>query len=146
MDNWSIELLLKSFPCYQGVYALNKIPKLKKLPCAIIINTDPSSKPGQHWVSVMIDEEGNGEYFDSFGVQPYLKEIIHYLDNSCSNGWCYNPIALQSTFSTTCGHYCVLYVMLRCLGYTYDEYINKFSCNTLENDSIMIKIFGNYSF
>jgi hypothetical protein len=146
MDSWTIDKLLKRFPCYQGVYALDKIPKLKKLPCAIIINTDPASKPGEHWVSVIIDEEGNGEYFDSFGLQPLHEEIIKYLDKYCSSGWCFNPIALQSTISTTCGHYCVLYVMFRCLGYTYIEYLSIFTSNSLENDNKMIEIFGKYSF
>ena len=38
-------------------------------PHLLVCNTDPSDKPGQHWVCIHV-EDGHGEYFDSFGRRP----------------------------------------------------------------------------
>jgi hypothetical protein len=32
-----------------------------------VCNTDPSTKPGRHWIAIYVDEDGGREYFDSFG-------------------------------------------------------------------------------
>jgi hypothetical protein len=105
MDTITIIKLLKKFKCFQGVYPLDKIKPFKKRPIAIIVNTDKSNEPGEHWVSIFIDKNGSGEYFDSFGLPPLHDELIEYLNINCANGWRFNPIALQSDDSTTCGHY-----------------------------------------
>jgi hypothetical protein len=146
MDTLVIRKLLKNFPCFRGVYPLDLIPNVKQRPLALIVNTHPSNKPGEHWVSIVIDNDGFGEYFDSFGLPPLHVEIIQYLDKNCENGWRFNPLALQNTKSTTCGHYCVLYVIFRCQGYSYRCFMSRFTKDTLENDSKLIKIFGDYSF
>ncbi len=145
MDTILIRKLLKSFKCFKGVYPLNLMPAMKK-PLAIIVNTHPSDKPGEHWVSIIINKDGFGEYFDSFGLPPLHSEFVKYLDRNCENGWRFNPIPLQNKRSTTCGHYCVLYVIFRCLGYSYDDFISRFTRQSLENDSKVIKIFGYYPF
>jgi hypothetical protein len=146
MDTVLIRKLLKSFKCFKGVYPLDLIPTIKKKPIAIIVNTHPSDKPGEHWVTIIISRNGIGEYFDSFGLPPLHAEFVKYLDKNCEKGWRFNPIPLQNQNSTTCGHYCVLYVIFRCLGYSYDDFIGKFTKNTIENDSKVIDIFGYYPF
>ena len=75
MDTLIIRKLLSIFPCFKGVYPLDLIPSVKKMPSAIIINTHPSHKPGEHWVCVLIDKYGFGEYFDSFGLPPLQLKI-----------------------------------------------------------------------
>jgi hypothetical protein len=95
----------------------------KKKPIAIIVNTHPSDMPGEHWVSIIISKEGFG---DSFGLPPLHKEFVKYFDKICENGWRFNPVILQNRNSTTFGHYCVLYIIFRCLGYTDDNIIAKF--------------------
>jgi hypothetical protein len=146
MDTSTIKRLLKNYNCFGGVYPLDMIPSGRKKPLAIIINTHKSDKPGEHWVSVMIDKNGFGEYFDSFGLPPLHGEIITYLNKFCKKGWCYNPIPIQNVQSNTCGHYCVLYVMFRCQGYSYDEFMSEFGGKTLENDTKMNNLFGYYTF
>ena len=49
--------------CY-GVYPANKIPKLRSLPALIVCNTDTSSRPGEHWIVLYIDENYRGEYLN----------------------------------------------------------------------------------
>lgn len=56
----------------------------------IVLNTDPSYRPGQHWVAFYLDlTNGSGgpsvEYYDSLGQQPfksmeeYLKDLVIYI-------------------------------------------------------------------
>ena len=40
----------KTEPYFDGVFAIDELCKIKKKPELIICNTDPSNKPGQHWV------------------------------------------------------------------------------------------------
>ena len=54
---------------FQGVYAsdqLKQIPKPSTLPATYVINEDPASKPGTHWVALYVDHYGYAEYFDSY--------------------------------------------------------------------------------
>jgi hypothetical protein len=144
MDTLMIRKLLKKFKCFKGVYPLDKLPYNKKLPLNIIINTDPSNMPGEHWVCVCINKSGKGEYFDSFGLPPYKKEIFDFLQKKCVKGWRYNRITLQSMTSSTCGNYCVLYIIFRCQNLPKEKLFCNFNSNTLENDRRMLEIFKNF--
>jgi hypothetical protein len=43
---------------FQGVFSSDTLPINPRL---LICNTGPSSKPGQHWVAIHVDEFGRGE-------------------------------------------------------------------------------------
>ena len=145
MDTLLIEKLLKNFKCFKGVYSLDMLPSTLNPPINIIINTDPSYMPGEHWVSIHISEDGFGEYFDSFGIPPLKIEIFNYLEKMCEKGWTYNKVALQHVTSDTCGHYCVLNIIFRCQNLSLQNFISKFNSNTLRNDERMREIFGNFT-
>jgi len=40
-------------------------------PHLLVCNTDPSYKPGRHWIAIYI-EDGRGEFFDSIGHRPNI--------------------------------------------------------------------------
>jgi len=49
------EALQQNLPKYHfiGVYAADQLPSfIHTFPAAVIINTDPSNKPGENWISV----------------------------------------------------------------------------------------------
>ena len=46
---------------FQGVYSVDTLPDKPKL---LVCNTDPSTKPGKHWIAIYVDKRGLGEYFD----------------------------------------------------------------------------------
>ena len=56
----------------RDVLAADQLPKslLRNYPFACIVNTDSSSKEGQHWVAYYFNLEGDGEFFDSLGKSP----------------------------------------------------------------------------
>ena len=54
-----------------GVFPIDKLPQtIDRYPCGLIVNTDPSTKPGMHWVAVFLTSPQNGEWFDSYGKPP----------------------------------------------------------------------------
>jgi hypothetical protein len=131
---------MQQLDCFVGTYARDMLPmKLDQSTAALVINTDPSHKPGQHWVAVYI-ADGHGEYFDSFGLLPLTSDIFDFLYVNCPKGWSYNPVTLQTPhrLSETCGSYCVLYLKYRCRGYSYCQFISQFSkFNTVANDVLV---------
>jgi hypothetical protein len=133
MDNYEINSFLKKYRNYIGTFPRDKLPKNMPVNSGCIINTDTSKGPGEHWVSVYLDEYG-AEYFDSFGLIPMHKEIIRFLDRISPNGWWYNRITFQSLHSDTCGNYCVYYMSVRLNGKTFDDFRKVFNFTTRKND------------
>lgn len=81
-------------------YKMNK-------PRYIVFNTDPMSRPGQHWVSTFISPEGHAEYFDSNGTPPnkYIKKFLDHF-----NSWDYNTRRYQNT-DGLCGVYAAYFLL-----------------------------------
>lgn len=131
-----IENELKDIKNFLGVFPLDRIPQLTSN-CSCVINTDPSNKPGQHWVSILVQNDF-GFYFDSFGLPPLQKEFITSLNKHCVKGWTYNPTTLQSFNGITCGHYCIMYIKLRQKMLTHCEIIKMFTKEKIVND-ILVK-------
>jgi len=134
MNTNEIEQLLRATCKYdfQGVYSIDNLLSKPKL---VVCNTDPSTKPGQHWISIYVSEDGRGEYFDSFGRAP-TGHFVDYLNEHCRN-WIYNKKQLQSMISTFCGYYCCLYCIYRPRGFDLFKITNLFSTDTAFYDSIV---------
>ena len=131
-----------SVPNFTGVYSRDTLPERISLPMGVIINTDESNKPGEHWVAIHIDESGIGEYFDSYGLPPMHREFWEFLLEHAPGGFFYNNIPLQCSVCVTCGEFCVAYLKLRLRGHTYCDFISLFSRNTLKNDSLVKRYFN----
>ena len=112
MNTLDINKILKDTTNFYGTVCRDELPRIKKRPISIIANTDPCSKPGQHWIVILLNEKGRGNYFDSFGLPPLHQDFIIYMDINCPNGWSFNHRTLQSVDSDTCGLYCILYIKL----------------------------------
>ncbi len=136
MNTFEINNYLKNFPQFKGTYPRDMLPKINHLPSGIVINTDPSNKPGEHWVAMYIDINGVGEYFDSFGLPPLHKEIVSFLEKNCSRGWLCNTITFQSMFSETCGMYCVLYLSSKFKGMSFNKFTSIFNHRRDLNDRV----------
>ena len=117
---------------YQGTQAsdqaLHLMSKLKKRkpqrPWGMILNTDPISKQGQHWVALYApDHSDRIEIMDSYGSQwlkkgyvanDYMSELLKHVD-------IVEMPPLQSNTSYVCGYYCLayLYVRTKKRGFSY---------------------------
>ena len=64
-------------PRFNGVYSRDNLPKIKD--GAYVINLDQFSDVGTHWVALWVDNSNIVIYFDSFGVEIFLKKLKHLL-------------------------------------------------------------------
>ena len=145
MDTITIKRLLKTYKCFKGVFPCDRLPYDSVSPLNIIVNTDPSYKPGQHWVCVSINQKGRGYYFDSFGLPPIVPEIRNFLDQKTTKGWTYNKRKIQNITSSTCGNYCILFILFKCNKISLKDFIGQFGRSSKKNDDKMRKIFRNFS-
>ena len=134
MNTVQINKKLKSINSFAGAFPCDMIPIILNKPVEYIINTDPSTKPGEHWVAVHLNGKGKGEYFDSFGFEPLQNKIIEFLNTTCPLGWKYSTLPLQSINDVTCGHYCIVFTILKSKNYKYQDILNIFTQNSLIND------------
>ena len=86
--------------------------------CLYICNTNSSHKPGSHWVVLCINGKGERLYFDAYGLPPMYIEFRQFLKN-----YVYNDVQLQETFSTMCGHYCMLFARYMFAGYSMEQIV-----------------------
>ena len=120
-----------------GIYASNTVPRtFSMIPLCYIMNTDPITRSGMHWVAVYISSYDEYEFFDSYGRS--LSTIAPHLCKQSSK-WLENTIPIQGPLSTTCGQYCLYYLSERCTGRKMSDIINDFSCtqDRIENDELI---------
>lgn len=145
MDNTELEALVKKDKqlsnIFLGVFPSDKLPeRVEKKPCALIINVDPSDKPGQHWVSayfpVSVDTV---DYFDSYGLKPFVTSIQEFLRRN-SRKQNFNEQRLQSSDSTVCGLYCLYFLCFRSRNVPMYKIVNTFNAKNFQsNDSKVCK-------
>jgi hypothetical protein len=127
-----IDNMLKNTKGFIGTYPANFLKFLpKRLPkvFSFIMNTDPSNKPGEHWVAIRVDtrDENVVEYYDSFGEEPsknfmkQLKKLINTLDVPIYLKLKINRIKDQNTNTNSCGWFAMNFIINRNLGKPFRE-------------------------
>jgi len=145
MNSLEINKILKSDIyakyIFKGVFPSDRLPKKVKYPSAYVINTDPHTKPGEHWVHVYFANKKFAYYFDSFGLPPKVPNILKFLINNAEASY-FNSVTLQHNFSTVCGHYCCVVLGLSARRISFPDIISKLNCrDPLMNDENVISIF-----
>ena len=127
---------------FKGVFPCDCLPMREyKLPYAMVINTDPASKPGTHWVALFVDRSNHAEFFDSFGRPLTNKLIVDFIDDQCSSA-CWNAICIQSEHSEKCGQFSLGFIKARLQGFTAEQYLSSFNTEPeklIQNDFIVEK-------
>ncbi len=117
---------------FQGVFSIDTLPDIPRL---LVCNTDPSHRPGRHWIAIHVSYDGCGEFFDSFELPPH-PIFEHYMNIHCRK-WTWNTKQLQSLTSCVCGFYCCFYCSLRCRGFDLNHIVHSFTRDTAFNDFIV---------
>lgn len=130
---------------FAGVYPCDCVPDFVHRPCAMVINTDTTKEPGEHWVAVILKRNGKALYFDSFGFPPLIPQIQEYLARHASNGFKYNSVTLQHPNSKACGYYCAAFIVLWSRNWTLRMFSNYFSGRIgkelMTNDANLMALF-----
>jgi hypothetical protein len=107
---------------YRGTFAADELPRFLSKPAVLVVNSDIRRKPGTHWLGIYVDSNGRGIYFDSYGLKPYIKHHINFMNKLCYT-WTYNNVPLQSMYSVLCGEYTILYLCHRARDLSHDEFL-----------------------
>ena len=128
-------------PILEGVVARDKLPS-KKLPMAIIANTDTGDGPGEHWIGMYFPVAGKAMYWDSYGMPPHHKEFLDYLGDN----YHYNDVQLQSPFSSACGQHSIFFLAMTSRGCNVKQIQNCFGRNLADNDQLVTEFINrNYN-
>ena len=110
MNNIELEELLKGHPV--KVTCVDELPvAIGRRPRTYVVNTDPCSVPGSHWIVFHFPRLGPPEFFNSMGerAKTYNSRFEYVL---IANGprYLYTPDRIQPKDSDTCGAYCIHFV------------------------------------
>lgn len=130
---------------FGGLGASDFLPRQIHYPSAYILNTDRQSGPGIHWVSVYFDENGNAEFFDSFGFHPAMYGFLDFLKTQ-SRDFSYNNMQIQSSNSVTCGYFCIFFLYHRCRGVSMSKIISWFdpSCKKWNDHAVFEFVYEHF--
>jgi hypothetical protein len=121
---------------FSGVYAADTAPIQQS--CSVpterfyVINTKPSTHPGQHWVAVYLQPKSSAYYFDPYG-QPPSQTILKAL-RKCKRirVWKRRLQGLQPV----CGLYCLCFA----LALQNRLSLSIFGKNVFKNDELVKQI------
>ena len=128
-----------------NVFAHDQLPKrkIRKKKWVLVCNASRSGSRGTHWF-VLFKENANIELFDSLGLSPEIYNLESFLKNQNVNHCNYNSMRLQSSGPKVCGHYCIFYAYWRCMGYSLENILQRFSeHNYFVNDSSVLDFYIN---
>ncbi len=121
---------------FKGVYPCDKIPKSLPNYSAIIANTDPSGKPGRHWVAYFFNPT-HVYFFDSYGKAPWKKELQQPMTMRKRKK--YFGRRLQGS-SQVCGQYCIYFILAMIKGWGFKRFGNQLN----QNDMLVKKIVAHH--
>lgn len=143
MNTSQINRCLKRHPCtkpqFLGVFASDQLPDVVPFrPCALVINTDPADKPGQHWVAAHFNAtNGQVDYFDSYGQTPRVNAIGRFLTANSSRVN-HNAKKVQSNLSSVCGQFCIYFLIRRCVNTSIADIVRPFR-GTADGDAVIAR-------
>ena len=113
----------KTDPYFDGVFPIDMLHKIKSKPELVICNTDPSNKPGKHWVLFFFYDE-TVDFFDSLGkdMEYYGQDFVDFATRFSSN-FQVSLIGTQPKITSVCGQYCLYFAYKRCNGEQMEEII-----------------------
>jgi hypothetical protein len=134
MDTEQITCALKDVRSLLGIFPSDLLPhSIPKKTCTVILNADPHTKSGSHWLAIHFEPRSSSVYyFDSFGRPPYIPTIQNFLRRNC-NVQEYNAIQLQGPSITLCGHYCCLFALHMDRGETPKHFVSLYNPGTADD-------------
>jgi hypothetical protein len=132
MDTLQIMCALRNVKSFAGVFPSDLLPPIARAACTVIINADPHTENGSHWLAVRFLPKSFGAYyFDSYGMVPLVPAIREFLRRNCTV-WHYNKRRLQGPTSNVCGKYCCLFALYIDRGYTPQQFVVLFDAEKVD--------------
>lgn len=140
MNGHQIYNIISKHPCmrryFRGVVSRDTLPTDVPFPSVFVVNTDVSSRPGEHWVAIILNSPRHGVFFDSFGRRPE-KELEHFM-NSNVERYDFFDVQIQSTSSALCGLFVLAFLLsYLCMAMSLNDFKTLFDRNLSVNDCIV---------
>lgn len=99
---------------FLGAYAFDELPANPGSNFSVIVNTQSSSEPGEHWIPLIL-KNGIFYFIDSYGRSPLNSLFSKDFRNAIKEyfkgyKYKYNPRMIQDIFSNTCGYYSIYFI------------------------------------
>ena len=126
---------------FLGAFPYDELPtKPNKDSFSLVINTDSSHEPGDHWL-VLLCKNYQYYFFDSFGRHyndetfpiAFSTTIKNYVQSKRTK---FNERILQQLTSNTCGYHCV-YFIEKMADNSFKDILTDFGGNLKLNDKIV---------
>ena len=110
LNTHELRALMAGEPNFIGVFPIDSLPQVRhKKPLKLIVNLDPSTQPGSHWVAIYRRANGQAYYFDTFGRSPppLIREWL------AQNSWDWKHFDRQiqgANDSVSCGYICMTFL------------------------------------
>lgn len=94
------------------VYGADELPtkKVERSVWLLVCNCCPIDQPGEHWIAMFGDANGNIDFFDSYGLSPAVYSwAMAFIRAQNPRSINYNSVQLQSLASDVCGEYCLYF-------------------------------------
>ena len=120
-------------PIFDGIFSADNIVDIVSKPQLIICNTDPSTKPGKHWILFFFTND-TCEFFDSLGkpLHLYAKSFTK-IASKYAKYIKFTLIRIQPKESSLCGHYCLYFSILRSQGKSMKNIIKQMKTTSPHN-------------
>jgi hypothetical protein len=113
MDTQQINRILWSLPetknIYEGCHPCDDIIEILKFPSVVVVNLQPESMKGNHWVGIYFLSRVKIYYFDSLGAPPN-RCISQYFKKYNYKSIIYNNYRFQNFLSDTCGAFAIIFI------------------------------------
>ena len=126
----------KTRNAFKGIFAMDTLPqRVLHLPLLLIVNTQTSNLPGEHWKAIYISTDKTGEVFDSLAtpIGIYLQKWM----NTFTRKWTVSKLTIQNPLAATCGAFTLYYVLTRLNAKSMQDCVKIFSKVLHENDKLM---------
>lgn len=121
-----LESQLRGTPLFIGVFACDALPTHVQAPATLIVNTDSSSEPGEHWVAIHLLGDERADFFCPFGFPPLIGPMQTFLHRHGRRGLRYNQCTMQDASTTLCGDFCICFVRCVARGLSLPQFVSRF--------------------
>jgi len=126
MDILQILSTLRYVNSSLDVYFSDLLPRSITKTCSVIVNSDPHTKGGSHWLAVHFRPKSSyAYYFVSNGIVPFVPDILDFVQRNCAT-WDRNGRQLQSLTSDVYGKYCCLFALYMDRGCSPQQFVALF--------------------
>ena len=125
---------------FLGIFAIDTLPqRISTLPVLLIVNNDTSNLSGQHWKSIYISCERQGEVFDSLAT-PVSIALEKWM-NTFTLNWTCSTLTIQYPLSPSCGAYVLHFVLHRLGEASLKNYTEKYFDSELHINETRVRRF-----